>query len=124
MWQVLLWLYLINATLLINHEIDSAYWKEWELFRVPGGIGFFLLLHLPAVFLVLWGLLAVVDQTRAGLVMSLVLAGVGVFAFGIHTYFIKKGHPEFRTWVSQGILVATLLVSLAQGWVGFHIWLG
>lgn len=26
------WLYLANATVLITHEIDSAYWHEWELF--------------------------------------------------------------------------------------------
>jgi len=30
MWQGLLWLYLANAVLLITHEIDSAYWKEWD----------------------------------------------------------------------------------------------
>jgi hypothetical protein len=27
--KILFWIYLINAILLINHEIDSAYWKEW-----------------------------------------------------------------------------------------------
>jgi len=36
--DLLLWLYLANAVLLINHEIDSAYWKEWELFKLPGGM--------------------------------------------------------------------------------------
>ena len=30
--QLLLWLYLADAVLLITHEIDSAYWKEWNLF--------------------------------------------------------------------------------------------
>ena len=30
-------LYVVNATLLICHQIDSAYWREWELLRVPGG---------------------------------------------------------------------------------------
>jgi hypothetical protein len=33
----LFWCYLINSVLLITHEIESAYWKEWELFRLPGG---------------------------------------------------------------------------------------
>ncbi|MHA1463081.1 MAG: DUF6713 family protein, partial [Candidatus Heimdallarchaeota archaeon] len=28
------WLYMVNAVLLILHEIDSAYWKEWELFKM------------------------------------------------------------------------------------------
>jgi hypothetical protein len=43
MFELLLWLYLVNAVLLINHEIDSAYWKEWELFKLPGSISGFLI---------------------------------------------------------------------------------
>ena len=34
MFELLFWLYLVNAVLLITHEIDSAYWKEWELFKL------------------------------------------------------------------------------------------
>ena len=45
--QILFWLYLANALTLIVHEIDSAYWKEWDLFRLPGGEAGFLLLHFP-----------------------------------------------------------------------------
>ncbi len=30
-------LYLANATLLVVHELDSVFWREWELFRLPGG---------------------------------------------------------------------------------------
>lgn len=47
MFDILLWLYLANAILLICHEMDSAYWKEWELFRLPGGITLFLIIHFP-----------------------------------------------------------------------------
>ncbi len=35
--NVLVWLYLGNILMLIVHEIDSAYWEEWKLFRLPGG---------------------------------------------------------------------------------------
>ncbi len=31
-------LYLLNFALLFTHKIDSAFWKEWELFGIPGGI--------------------------------------------------------------------------------------
>ncbi|MCK4943301.1 MAG: hypothetical protein KAS65_06985 [Candidatus Aminicenantes bacterium] len=31
MTEVLLWLYLENSVLLINHEIDSVYWNEWKI---------------------------------------------------------------------------------------------
>ena len=47
MTQLLFWLYIVNLTLLILHEMDSAYWKEWQLFHLPGGVGGFLLIHLP-----------------------------------------------------------------------------
>lgn len=114
MQELLFWIYLVNAVLLIDHEIDSAYWKEWELFKLPGGIGFFLVLHLPLLFLVLLGLVEVYKGSRGGLFFSLALGGVGIFAFCIHTYFIKKGKPGFQTPVSQFILYATLVVSLLQ----------
>lgn len=114
MWDALLWLYLVNAALLVTHEIDSAYWQEWNLFRLPGGIALFLALHLPLVFLILYGLLFVHQRTTAGLVFSFILAAGGVFAFVIHMYFIKKGREEFRTPMSLFILAAALIVSLAQ----------
>lgn len=112
--EALFRIYLINSVLLINHEIDSAYWKEWELFRLPGGITGFLLLHFPVAFLVLYGLILVFQHTFAGLIFSLVLSFGGVFALSIHTYFIRKGRHEFNEPISLLILVATLVVSLVQ----------
>jgi hypothetical protein len=32
----------------------------------------------------------------------------------IHTFFIRRGHLEFKTLTSQAIFWATLLLSLAQ----------
>ena len=110
----LFWIYLINAVLLINHEIDSAYWKEWELFRLPGGITGFLLVHFPLLLLVLYGLVLVYQATFAGFIVSLVLSLGGLFAFGIHTYFINRGRDEFTAPISRIILIATLIVSLIQ----------
>lgn len=114
MFTTLFWLYLINATLLINHEIDSAYWKEWELFKLPGGITGFLLIHFPLLFFVLYGLVLVFQQTLAGLIFSLVLSLGGIFAFSIHTFFIKKGHQQFKSPISLFILIGTLIISVWQ----------
>lgn len=110
----LLWLYLGNAVLLINHEIDSAYWQEWRLFKLPGRITGFLLLHFPLLFVVLYGLVLVARQQFAGYIISLILCAGGIFAFSIHTYFLKKGHSEFDKPVSKLILTLTLLVSIVQ----------
>ena len=27
--SLIVWAYLLNSTLIIVHEMDSAYWKEW-----------------------------------------------------------------------------------------------
>ena len=113
--DILFWLYLVNSVLLINHEIESAYWHEWKLFRLPGDITGFLMVHFPLLFLVLYGLVLLYQQTMSGLVISLLLSLSGVFAFTIHLYFIKQGRPEFKLPVSIAILVATLVVSLFQG---------
>jgi hypothetical protein len=112
--DVVFWLYSANATLLIVHEIESAYREEWKLFRLPGGISFFLIVHLPLVFLILYGLVQVEQASLAGKILSLVLALAGIFAFSIHTYFNSRGHPEFKTPISITLLAATLCVSVAQ----------
>jgi len=112
--QALFWLYTVNLLFLIVHEMDSAYWKEWELFHLPGGLGGFLLIHLPLFLPALWGIVQVHELTRAGLIISLVVAGAGLFAFSIHTYFIKKGREEFTPWVSRFILFGTFILSIPQ----------
>jgi hypothetical protein len=113
-WEALFWFYLANAVLVITHEIDSAYWKEWELFRLPGGRAGFLLVHLPLVAAILYGQVLIHDRAFAGLVLSLLLAAGGLFAFTIHTLFIKRGRDEFKTPISLAILAATLVASLVQ----------
>ena len=121
MLEVLFWIYLVNAIFLINHEIDSAYWKEWELFGIPGGIGGFLFLHFPMLFVILYGLVLLSRGSFAGLVISLIVSAGGVFAFYIHTYFIKKGREEFKTPMSMFILISTLAISIVQGLVTLYL---
>jgi hypothetical protein len=121
MTEILSWVYLINSVLLINHEIDSAYWKEWDLFKLPGDITGFLIVHFPTLFVVLYGLVLVFQRTFAGLIFSLVLSFGGLFAFAIHTYFIRRGRHEFKTPISLFILIATLIVSLAQAAITIYL---
>jgi hypothetical protein len=37
--------YLPNFALLVTHQIDSAYWRECELFHLPGGVQLNLVLN-------------------------------------------------------------------------------
>ena len=112
--DLLLLLYLTNAVLLINHEIDSAYWKEWELFKIPGGISGFLLIHFPLLFFVLYGLVLVSNHVSSGLIFSLILCLGGIFAFVIHAYFLKKGRKEFSKPLSKWILALIVVISVIQ----------
>jgi hypothetical protein len=107
-------LYLVNIVLLILHEMDSAYWKEWDLFRLPGGIGGFLLIHFPLYLAGLYGLVLVWQGTGAGMIFSLVIGAAGVAGFFIHQYFLRKGRPEFNTAASRTLLYLMLAASLAQ----------
>lgn len=112
--QTLFWIYLANTVLLILHEMDSVYWKEWGLFGLPGGITGFLLLHVPLYPVVLYGLVLISQDAPAGLVLSLILGTAGILAFGLHTYFLTRGRREFGTVMSKSILGFLLAVSLVQ----------
>lgn len=109
------WLYLLNFALLFTHEIDSAYWKEWALFGMPGGIQLFLLINFALLLVFGYGLVRLVDGARAGYGFALALAAGGVLAFLIHGAFFLAGHPEFTLPASVLVLVAGLACSLAQG---------
>ncbi len=113
-------LYLVNSVLLFIHEEDSAYWREWELFGLPGGIQFFLLMDIVLITVGLLGFRYVVLKRRAGLWFALLQAGCGVLAFSLHGVFILKGHPEFTLPMSELVLVATFVVSIAQGVVSIQ----
>jgi hypothetical protein len=110
---LILWLYLVALVLLILHEMDSAYWKEWELFGIPGGIAGFLFVHLPLYIVGLYGLVLLDRSDPMGNILALVVAGAGIAAFCIHGYFLRKGRSEFNTITSKALLVSILACSIA-----------
>jgi hypothetical protein len=114
--DLLFWTYLINAVILINHEIDSAYWQEWKLINPDekNGINGFLIMHLPMLFIVLLGLVFVYEDKLPGMFISFFLSAGGIFAFFFHYYHLRKGRPEFNTKISKGMIIATFIVSVFQ----------
>jgi hypothetical protein len=113
-------LYVVNFALLFTHQIDSAYWKEWELFHIPGGPQTNLVLNFALLIVALAGFRLLVDGSEAGHAFSLLLAAAGVFAFGIHAFFLARGDARFRMPVCLAVLAATLPVSIAQAAVAIR----
>jgi hypothetical protein len=64
----------------------------------------FLLLHIPLLSPVLYGLVLIDRGVPVGLFLSLLVSIIGMFASAIHTLFLRRGHPEFKTPASLGIL--------------------
>lgn len=107
-------LYELNLALLITHEIDAAFWHEWELFRMPGGIQVFLVLNFALVAVFVYGLSAVLLERRSASSFSVALAGAGVLTFVLHAAFLLAGSRQFRSPVSLLLLVAIAITSSAQ----------
>jgi hypothetical protein len=114
--NLLFWTYLLNAVILVNHEIDSAYWQEWKLIKSLEKLGIkgFLIIHLPLLFAILYGLILIRDGIFAGFLISLFVGVCGIFAFFFHFHHLKKGRNEFDNWVSKAMLIATLPISIFQ----------
>ena len=112
--RIAVYLYLVNFALLATHEIDSAYWHEWDLFKIPGGIDLFLILNFLIIIVLLIGFEQVVEWKKHATAYSFLLAFGGIFAFCIHSYLILQGNPEFNTVISILILALLMFGSLAQ----------
>lgn len=106
-------LYALTAALLVVHEIDSAYWREWELFGLPGGIAAFLAIHVVLVLAVLWGYDRVIAASRAGTRMALAVGAAGVATAAIHGAFLLRGSAAFRTTPSLAVIGACCAAGLA-----------
>ena len=106
------WLYILNATLLLLHEIESAYEKEWELLKLPGKITGFLLLHIPIIILIFYGLLEIEKITTVGLIFGILLGIGGIIPFMVHKMLVKKiGH--FNLIISNIIIILNALSGLS-----------
>lgn len=82
--------YALNAVILILHEIESAYWKEWEILGLPGGMGGFVAMHLPLIAVLFWGAMEMVLGTRTGLWIALISGAAGLLPLLVHRVIVRK----------------------------------
>lgn len=107
-------LYFANAVLLTAHEIDSAFWREWQMFRMPGGLHVFLVLNLLLLAFMLHGYKQVLLDRPTAIRWTLLLATAGGLALIAHLTFLAAGRPEFRDPLSLALLGLIGMLSLFQ----------
>ena len=105
-------IYVINASLLLLHEIESAYVKEWEILKLPGKITGFLLLHIPILLLFFWGAIELGKQNTTGEIIALIAGFGGLIPFLVHKLLVKK-KGYFETTASNIIIYLNILAGLA-----------
>jgi hypothetical protein len=107
-------LYVLELSLLATHQVDAAYWHEWDVFGVRGGITFFLVFNLVAMFLLGTGLVLVASGDPRARLGVLACAGTGLVTCTIHAVFLALDPVAFWTPTSLAVLAAILATALAQ----------
>lgn len=111
--------YILNFTLLMLHEIDSAYEREWEILRLPGDISGFVLMHIPLLLILFYGLIEIGKYSTVGLILGVVAGIGGLVPFLVHKVLVKRaGH--FDKPLSNIIIYANILTGL--GTAGLSVW--
>lgn len=104
-------IYIINASLLLLHEIESAYVKEWEILKLPGRITGFLLLHIPIIIILFWGAIEIEKQTLPGAIIAMIAGAGGLIPFIIHKVIAKKkGYFDLK--ISNSIIYLNVLTGI------------
>lgn len=103
--------YIINATLLILHEIEAAYEKEWEIFNLPGKITGFIIMHIPILLVLFYGLVEIERQTILGLITGLITGIGGLLPFVVHKIIVKReGH--FNKLISNILIYLNIVTGV------------
>ena len=106
--------YLITMCLLILHQIDAAYWQEWQLFQLPGGIQGFLLFNIAVLPVLLLGYEKVVCRHPKAILYAYFCASLGLLTFAIHVIFLALGKEQFTLPLSLAIIAGCLISALWQ----------
>ncbi len=116
-------LYILNATLLLLHEVESAYWKEWEILKWPRGLTGFLSLHIPIILILLIGVYPVAGQTRWGAAIAGLTGIGGALPFLVHKILVRK-EGAFDSAMSNAVIYLNLLTGLATAGLSAVLILG
>jgi hypothetical protein len=105
---------ILNLALVLTHQVDGAYWHEWEMFQLPGGIQFNNFINILTFIALLYLFVPVVQRKASGMTCSLVIAAISALVLPIHVGFAIAGYQQFHLPFSIFIIVGTFLLSIVQ----------
>jgi len=105
-------LYSANATLLLIHEIESAYEREWEILKLPGGITGFLLMTPSIILLMFYGLIEVHRGSTTGMILGVVFGVSGLLPLLVHR-FVVPWPERFNRPFSRILFLLNALAGIA-----------
>ncbi len=111
-------LFFINLSLLVIHELDAIRRKEWRLFVFLKGLDeelayqIFALLHLPFLILIFWILTqaSVSSQFSFQVIVDIFL----IIHLGLHLLFRDHEHNRFSGKFSKGIIQSMAFFGFAH----------
>ncbi|MCL2468287.1 MAG: hypothetical protein FWF02_02340 [Micrococcales bacterium] len=103
--------YVLTATFLLLHEIESGYVKEWEILRLPGEITGFLLMHIPILFALFYGFYGIVEHPGARTPIGVAIGLGGLLPWLVHKVVVNK-REYFSSAVSNVIIYGSAVSGL------------
>lgn len=105
---------ILDIALVFAHQGDAAYWHEWEMFGLPGGIQLFNLFNVLVFTLVLALFIPVVQRRPAGFRCSMAIAALCASVLPIHAGFALAGFDQFHLPVSMLLIGGSFVAAMAH----------
>lgn len=87
---MLLFIFILNNTLLLIHEIESGYEEEWKIFNLPFGLTGFLIIHIPFIIPMFYGAIWIYQNSYLGQISGIIWGVIGIVPIFIHKLFFKR----------------------------------
>ena len=114
---MLYFFYILNATILILHEIESGYEKEWEILKLPGKLTGFILLHIPVMFMLFYGLYCIILYPQTTALISVITCCAGFIPFLVHKVIVNK-KEHFNKTISNILIYGNMITGFSLILIG------
>jgi hypothetical protein len=109
--ELLFIIFSINASLLILHEIESGYEKEWEILNLPGKITGFIIFHIPILLVMFYGIYEIIKGTMIGNILGIIVGIGGLIPLLVHKIIVKR-KDKFNSAISSILIYANAITGI------------